>query len=75
MLIGYARVSTEDQLTRPQVEELRAVGCDETHLEHASSVSRARPVLGHVLKHIRPATSCSSRASTASPARSAIPWR
>jgi DNA invertase Pin-like site-specific DNA recombinase len=52
-LIGYARVSTDDQLTRPQEDELRAAGCDETHLEHASGASRTRPVLARVLERVR----------------------
>ncbi|MBM9595075.1 recombinase family protein [Roseitranquillus sediminis] len=53
-LIGYARVSTDDQLTLSQEEELRAAGCDETHLEHASGASRARPVLARALQRVRP---------------------
>ena len=53
-LIGYARVSTDEQLTRAQEEELVAAGCDETHLEHASGASRARPVLARALQRIRP---------------------
>jgi DNA invertase Pin-like site-specific DNA recombinase len=53
-LIGYARVSTEEQLTRAQEEELVAAGCDETHLEHASGASRARPVLARALQRVRP---------------------
>ncbi len=46
MLIGYARVSTDDQLTAPRTEELRAAGCAEIQEEHASGASRSRPVLG-----------------------------
>ncbi len=53
-LIGYARVSTEDQATAPQLEELRAAGCAETHEEQASGASRSRPVLARVLQQIRP---------------------
>jgi DNA invertase Pin-like site-specific DNA recombinase len=52
-LIGYARVSTEDQLTAPQSEELRAAGCVEIHEEQASGASRARPVLAQVLDQVR----------------------
>ena len=52
-LIGYARVSTEDQLTDPQVIELKASGCIVIHQEHGSGASRARPVLAHLLRDIR----------------------
>jgi DNA invertase Pin-like site-specific DNA recombinase len=48
-LIGYARVSTEDQATDPQVDELKAAGCHEIHQEFASGASRARPVLSKLL--------------------------
>ena len=43
-LIGYARVSTEDQGTDPQVDELRTAGCAVVHEEHASGADRSRPV-------------------------------
>ncbi|MDZ4096722.1 MAG: recombinase family protein [Paracoccaceae bacterium] len=52
-LIGYARVSTEDQITRPQTQELRAAGCRDIHEEQASGASRARPVLARVLDRMR----------------------
>ena len=35
-LIGYARVSTDDQGTDPQADELRAAGCETVLEEHAS---------------------------------------
>ena len=53
-LIGYARVSTEDQAHDAQVDELRAAGCAEIHQEHGSGASRARPVLARLLREIRP---------------------
>ncbi len=49
--IGYARVSTEDQGTDPQV---RAAGCDAVLEEHASGADRTRPVLARLLREIRP---------------------
>ena len=51
-LIGYARVSTEDQVNDAQVDELRAAGCHRIHQEHGSGASRARPVLTKVLKDL-----------------------
>lgn len=48
-LIGYARVSTEDQTPIPQAEALSSAGCVEIFQEHASGGNRARPVLARVL--------------------------
>jgi DNA invertase Pin-like site-specific DNA recombinase len=53
-LIGYARVSTEDQGTDPQADELRAAGCATILEEHASGADRSRPVLARLLREIRP---------------------
>jgi DNA invertase Pin-like site-specific DNA recombinase len=52
-LIGYARVSTEDQMTDAQFIELKAAGCVIIHREQGSGASRARPVLAQLLKEIR----------------------
>jgi len=52
-LIGYARVSTEDQTPLPQSEALKAAGCAEIHEEQASGGNRARPVLARVLERIQ----------------------
>ncbi len=52
-LIGYARVSTEEQATDAQLAELRAAGCEVIHQEHGSGASRARPVLSRLLREIR----------------------
>jgi DNA invertase Pin-like site-specific DNA recombinase len=53
-LIGYARVSTEDQAHDAQLDELRAAGCAEIHQEHGSGASRARPVLARLIREIKP---------------------
>ena len=53
-LIGYARVSTEEQGTDPQLDELRAAGCAMVLEEHASGADRSRPVLARLLHEIRP---------------------
>ena len=52
-LIGYARVSTEDQTPLPQSEALQSAGCAEIFEEHASGGNRARPVLARVLERVR----------------------
>jgi DNA invertase Pin-like site-specific DNA recombinase len=51
-LIGYARVSTEDQTPLPQSQALKAAGCVEVHEEQASGGNRARPVLARVLERV-----------------------
>ena len=51
-LIGYARVSTDDQATDPQEDELKAAGCREVNRESASGASRTRPVLAEILRKI-----------------------
>lgn len=53
-LIGYARVSTEEQGTDPQADELWAAGCGVVLEEHASGADRSRPVLARILRDIRP---------------------
>ncbi len=51
-LIGYARISTEDQTILPQSQALKSAGCAEIHEEQASGSNRARPVLARVLERI-----------------------
>ncbi len=53
-LLGYARVSTEDQATDAQTHELRAAGCAAIYQEHGSGASRARPELARLMREIRP---------------------
>lgn len=52
-LIGYARVSTEDQSTDAQVEELTAAGCTKIHRDQISGGARSRPALGQLLAEAR----------------------
>lgn len=51
-LIGYARVSTDEQATEAQEIELRSAGCDVIVQEHGSGASRARPTLSKLLREI-----------------------
>lgn len=55
-LIGYARVSTDDQVHDAQMDELRAAGCEQIFQEQGSGASRARPVLTRLLGTSPPAT-------------------
>ena len=53
MLIGYARVSTQDQNVDVQVEALKAAGCERVFSEIASGAKRGRPVLAETLAFLR----------------------
>jgi len=52
-LIGYARVSKDEQVTDTQMDELHAVGCAEIFEEHVSSMARARPELAKAMARVR----------------------
>lgn len=53
MRIGYARVSTDDQVLDLQLDALRGHGIETIYQEHASGKSTARPELDNCLKALR----------------------
>lgn len=53
MLIGYARVSSQDQTPRMQMEALSEVGCGKIFVEQASGAQRDRPQLAGALDYAR----------------------
>lgn len=53
-VIGYARVSTDDQDMALQVKALEEFGCDAVVKEHGSGGKMDRPGWNHVLKAIHP---------------------
>lgn len=53
MLIGYARVSTQDQLPDLQVDALVKAGCEKVYVEKLSGAQRDRPEFQTALKYLR----------------------
>ncbi len=53
MLIGYARVSTQDQDPDLQIRGLTEVGCEKIFSEKASGAQRDRPELKALLAYVR----------------------
>jgi DNA invertase Pin-like site-specific DNA recombinase len=54
MLVGYARVSTQDQQPTLQLDALNAAGCERVYVEKASGAQRDRPELKAALDYLRP---------------------
>ncbi|MEA5219850.1 recombinase family protein, partial [Xanthomonas fragariae] len=53
LLLGYARVSTDDQDLTNQRAELHAAGCTKIFAEKITGTQRDRPELARMLDHIR----------------------
>ncbi len=53
MIVGYARVSTQDQSLELQLDALRVAGCEQVFSEKITGKSRERPELTTCLKVLR----------------------
>ena len=53
MIIGYARVSTTEQDTALQLDNLQQAGCEKIYQESISGISKIRPELGKCLDTLR----------------------
>lgn len=53
MLIGYARVSTQDQTLHLQRDALRKIGCDKIFTDTASGAATERQGLAEALEYVR----------------------
>ena len=53
MIIGYARVSTQDQNPQRQLDALSSAGCEQVFQEKATGKSRERPELTTCLRTLR----------------------
>ena len=51
MLVGYARVSTQEQNLDLQIHALEKAGCEKIYTEKASGAKRDRPELINVLDY------------------------
>jgi DNA invertase Pin-like site-specific DNA recombinase len=54
MLIGYARVSTDEQNLDLQRDHLEKAGCSRIFTDHISGTKARRPGLEEALSHLRP---------------------
>ena len=53
MLIGYARVSTQDQTLNLQLDELKKAGCNRIFTDIASGAAKERPGLAEAISYCR----------------------
>ena len=54
MLVGYARISTSEQTLDPQLDQLKAVGCERIFTDVISGSKSDRPGLDDAMHFLRP---------------------
>lgn len=54
ILVGYARVSTEDQILETQIDALKRYGCTQIFSERASGAKKGRKAMAKALRALRP---------------------
>lgn len=52
MIVGYARVSTQEQSLDAQIEELKSAGCERVFAEKESGAKSNRPALGKMMAQL-----------------------
>ena len=53
MIIGYARVSTDDQKLDGQLDALKAAGAEKTFADKITGTARSRPELDRLFDQLR----------------------
>lgn len=53
MLVGYSRVSTEDQKLDLQLDALKGAGCEKFFADHVSGAAKLKPGLEEALAYLR----------------------
>ncbi|MCU5201671.1 MULTISPECIES: recombinase family protein [Bacillus cereus group] len=53
MIVGYARISTDKQVTDMQEDALKKYGCDKIYREEASGKKKDRPVLAEMINRLK----------------------
>lgn len=70
MIIGYARVSTNDQKLTRQIDQLNAAGCERIYEEKISGKTKNRPELQRMLDAFRGRYGTTTSMNRASPIQS-----
>jgi DNA invertase Pin-like site-specific DNA recombinase len=64
MLIGYARVSTQDQMLDLQTDALKQAGCERIYTDTTSGAKIERPGLQEAMNQLRAGGAANSNGTT-----------